>query len=107
MINVSYKNKIGYFTKTEKSADGVRKFRIDICHANAMCAMMYFYKSEKGEDMVQLHSFASDIKHAKECIKRGMYHDWDNFVFNAKECNAEVWKFIRLLADNGKKIRIK
>ena len=47
MLNVSYKNKIGYFTLTQ----GENKFRINICHANCLCAMMYFYTdNEGGED---------------------------------------------------------
>lgn len=109
MINVNYKNRIGYFTQIENHKDGVRKFRFDICHANCLCAIMNFYKDENGEDMAQLVSFFADIQHAKRFFKE--YNDtaivWDNFVFNAKECDTEMWKFIRLLADNGKKIRIK
>lgn len=108
MIKVDYKNRIGYLTQTEKRADGVHKFRIDICHANCLCAMVYFYKNEDGAKMVQLVSFFADVQHAKRCFKEGLFlSNWADFVFNAKECNAEMWKFIRLLANNGKKIRIK
>lgn len=107
MLNVSYKNKIGHFTQTENREDGVRKFRIDICHANCLCAMMYFYKNAEGENIAQVVSFFTDIKHVKRCIKDGMFNHWSNFVFNAKECDAEMWKFIRLLANNGKKVTIK
>ena len=46
MLNVSYKNKIGYFTLGR----GKGKIRIDICHANCLCAMMYFYKDENGKN---------------------------------------------------------
>ena len=107
-IRVDYKKRIGYFTATEKRADGVRKFRIHICHANCLCAMMYFYKNEDGEDMAQLYAFFHDMPHAKRCFKDDVFlADWDNFVFNAKELNNDLWKFIRLLADNGKKVTIK
>lgn len=107
MLNVSYKNKIGHFTQTQTTEDGTTKFRIDICHANCLCAMMYFYTDSKGDKMAQVVSFFIDLGHFKNCIKDGMLNNWNNFVFNAKECNAEMWKLIRLLADNGKKITIK
>lgn len=104
MLNVSYKKRIGYFTLTQ----GENKFRIHICHANCLCAMCEFYKNESGEEMVQLVSFFHDMTHAKRCFKDDVFlYDWDNFVFHAKECNNEMWKFIRLLADNGKKVTIK
>lgn len=105
MLNVSYKNKIGYCRLTQSDTC---KLRVDICHANCLCAMCEFYKNESGEDMVQLVAFFADIAHAKRCFKDGLFiNDWNNFVFNAKECNNEMWKFIRLLADNGKKVTIK
>lgn len=102
MLNVSYKNKIGHYTVTRNTADGTRKFRIDICHANCLCAMMFFT-----EDTAQVNCFFTDIKHAKACIKNGVLEDADNFVFSAQQCDNEMWKLIRLLADNGKKITIK
>ena len=104
MLNVSYKNKIGYFTLTQ----GENKFRVHIYHANCLCAMCEFYTNEQGEKMVQLVSFFADIAHAKRCFKDGLFiNDWDNFTFHANECDTEMWKFIRLLADNGKKVTIK
>lgn len=107
-LNVSYKNKIGYFTATQTNAGGTHKYRIDICQANCLCAMVHFHKNENGEKMVHLVSFFADIQHAKQCFKDGFFLDkWNNFVFHVKECDTEMWKFIRLLADNGKKITIK
>lgn len=70
--------------------------------------MMYFYTNGKGEEMAQLVTFFADTPHAKRCFKDDIFLcDWDNFVFNAKELNNDMWKFIRLLADNGKKVTIK
>lgn len=102
MLNVSYKNKIGRYTLTQTNAHGTQKFRIDICHANCLCAMMYFT-----EDTAQVISFFHDLTHAKNCIKNNVLDGSDNFIFNAKQLNSEMWKLIRLLADNGKKITIK
>lgn len=103
MLNVSYENKIGYFTLTQ----GENKFRINICHANCLCAMMYFYTDNEGEKIATLMSFFADLQHAKNCIKNNALDRYDDFVFKAKELNNELWKFIRLLADNGKKVTIK
>lgn len=107
MLNVSYKNKIGHYTMTQTNADGTYKYRIDICHANALCAMMYFFTNSEGEKEVRLMSFFSGLTHAKNCIKNNVLDGCDNFVFKAKECNAEIWKLIQLLANNGKKVTIK
>lgn len=103
-LNVSYKNKIGHFTVTQERATGTDKYRIDICHANALCAMIHFNKIA---DQAQLFCFFLDLKHAKNCIKDDCLSNCDNFVFNAKQCDSEMWKLIRLLADNGKKVTIK
>lgn len=107
MLNVSYKNKIGYYTLTQTRADGTHKFRIDICHANCLCAMIYFYTDSDGEKMARLNTFLMDIPHAKDCIKDNVFDGCDNFVFKAKQCDSNMWKLIRLLADNGKKVTIK
>lgn len=107
MLNVSYKNKIGHFTATEKRGEAVRTYRVDICHANALCAMVQFYTDNNGDNMTQLVSFFADIKHAQNCLKDDILAGWNNFVFNAKECDTRMWKLIRLLAENGKKVTIK
>lgn len=107
MLNVSYKNKIGHFTATQKHGEQVHTFRVDICHANALCAMMYFYTDNNGEKMAQLVSFFADIAHVKNCLKDNVLAEWDKFVFNAKQCDTQIWKLIRLLADNGKQVTIK
>lgn len=108
MLNVSYKNKIGHFTATQKRGEAVHTYRVDICHANALCAMVQFYTDNNGNKMAQLVSFFADIQHAKNCLKEDwLLEDWNNFVFNAKECDTQMWKLIRLLAENGKKVTIK
>lgn len=110
MLNVNYKKPYGYYTLTQ----GEKKFKIHLCKANAMWAEMYFYKNEEGEDMAQLYAFLADYEHAKKCFKNGGTHleDCNNYVFYAKELKGDVygniiWKTIRLLAENGKKVTIK
>lgn len=75
-LNVSYKNRIGYFTQISKYGDLEQKYKIWICHANALCAFMYFYKDEKGVDMAQLMGFCCDIQHVKNLIKNDWFAPW-------------------------------
>lgn len=51
-LNVSYVNRIGYYTKTEKWKDEPeRKFKNWMCHANVdLWADMYFYKAKEDYD---------------------------------------------------------
>lgn len=107
MLNVSYKNRIGYYTL--KSQDGQNKWKIWFCHANALCAMMYFYnekKDGKKTPMVQLHSFFVDLEHAKRCIKNDTFHDCSNFHFYAKEMDDRMWKLVKIMTKNGIKVTI-
>ena len=110
-LNVSYKNRMGYCTLTRESIEGKRTWKIWFCRANCLCAMMYFY-DEKGDDgkktpMVQLHNFVADLEHAKRCFKDGLFDDYSNFTFYAKELNDRMWKFIKLLTKYGHKVTIK
>lgn len=108
MLNVSYKNRIGYYTLT--SQDGQNKWKIWFCHANALCAMMYFYnekKDGKKQSMVQLHNFFVDLEHAKRCIKNDTFHDCSNFHLYAKEMDDKMWKLVKIMTKNGIKVTIK
>lgn len=106
MLTVHYAIKIGHYTMTQKHGDKIRKYRIDICYANCLCAMVRFYE-ENGEKIAELNGFFTDIPHAKRCLKDKILGNCDNFVFNVKQCNSDIWKLIRLLAENGKKVTIK
>lgn len=108
MVNVEYKKPYGTYTLTQKDSQGEKKFKITLCRANCLWAEMVFFKNDKGEDMVQLYNFFSDIKHMKKCIKSGLLKDMDNFRFHAKriEGNKSIWEAIKLLAENGKKVTI-
>ena len=110
MLNVDYKKPYGYYTLTQ----GESKFKINLCKANAMWAEMNFYKNEEGTKMAQLYSFLNDYKHVQNCFKNGGTHieSCNNYVFYAKNIKEsgyeeDIWKTIRLLAENGKKVTIK
>lgn len=111
MLNVDY-NKLPYGYYTLKQ--GENKFKITLCKANAMRAEMYFYKDECGKKMVQLHSFLFDADHVKRCFKQGgVFDKCDNYVFYTEELKGkdgyanDIWKAIRILVENGKKVTIK
>lgn len=118
MLNVSYKNRIGYYTKIEKFHDEPeRKFKNWICHANCLWADMYFYKVgedyeqfgkhyHKGDKMVQVIAFFSDNANLKQAIKNGVYDNADDFHFFADQMTPEMWTSVKILVNAGKKVTI-
>lgn len=113
-ISVSYKNRIGYYTKTEKWPDEPeRKFKNWICHANCLWADMYFYTldqdcrdGKKGDKMAQLIGFWCDTGHFKRAVKDGCYKGADDFHFFADQMDADIWKAVKILVEAGKKVTI-
>ena len=118
-LRVSYKNCIGYYTKTEKRKDEPeRKFKNWMCHANVnLWTDMYFYKAtedyeefgrkiEKGTQMAQLIGFWCDTGHLTRAMKDDCYRGADNFHFFADQMNADTWKAVRILVEAGKKVTI-
>lgn len=108
MLNVSYENRIGYYTL--HSQDGKNKWKIWFCHANCLCAMMYFY-NEVGEDgkktpMVNLHNFFLDNEHAKKCIEHDTFRDCSNFHFFEKEMDNRMWTLVKTMVKHGIKVTI-
>lgn len=118
-LNVSYRNRIGYYTKTEDwpKDEPERKFKNWICHANCLWADMYFYKVredyeqfgtkyKKGDKMAQVIAFWCDTGHLKRALKDGAYHGADDFHFFADQMDADIWKAVKILVDAGKKVTI-
>lgn len=110
MIRVNYKNRIGYFTKTEERENGKKKFKIWLCHANCLLAEMYFY-NKKDDDgkvtpMAQIWGFFLDVPHAERCIDDGSYEGCSNFHFFQKEMNPDLWKLVKLMTSKGIKVTI-
>lgn len=111
MLNVSYVNKIGYYTETQTIGGITKKYKIWFCHANALCAMMYFYndvdkETGKTTKMVQLVNFFDDIKHAKRCIDDGYFDNASGFHINAKEMYPEFWKLVKYMVSKGIKVTL-
>lgn len=117
MLQVSYKNRIGYYTATEKWPDEpVKRFRNWMCPANvSLWADMHFYKVDedyvrygktykKGDSMAQLVGFFVDAGHLKRCLENGVYDNADHFHFYADRVDAAIWKGIRLLLEAGKTV---
>lgn len=120
MLNVSYRNRIGWYTKTENwpEDEPVRKYKNWMCHANVqLWADMYFYKVKedyerfgrkykKGDKMAQLIAFWCDTKHLKNALKDDAYQGADDFHFYADQMDADIWKAVKILAEAGKKVTI-
>lgn len=82
------------------------------CHANAMCAIMYFYNEKNVETgktvgMAQLCGFFADNTHAKRVIKEGdFFRNCSNFHFRVKQMDARMWRFVRDLVASGVKVTL-
>lgn len=118
MLRVSYKNRIGYYTKTEKWPDEPeRKYRNWICHANCLWADMNFWKAKedyehfgskvkKGDKMAQVIAFWTDPQHLKEALKVGAYCGADYFHFFEDQMSPQMWTAAKYLARAGKTVII-
>ena len=104
MLHVDFKEKIGYYTLV--GADG-KKFKVHFCEANALCAMIHFYKDENGKRWADCCGFFGDVKHAERCINAGYFQHCGRFVFDARRLTNDLWKMIRMITENGIKVTIK
>lgn len=105
-LQVDFKNRIGYYTL--HSQDGSKKWKIWFCHANALCAEIYFRKDENGEERANLHCFFADIEHLKRCAKDGLLdHYKAGITLYSKEMDNDLWKMARIFAESGIKVTIK
>lgn len=104
MLQVDFKDKIGYYTMVGTDR---KTYKIHFCRANALCAMIYFYKDEKGEKQADLAGFFGDIKHAERCIKTNYFKHCGRFRFYAKSLDKDLWKLIQIMVENGIEIKIK
>ena len=105
-LHVNYKNRMGY-CYLHSRGDENRKWKVWFCHANALCALMYFYRDEDKANMAQLNAFFVDVKHAERCIKDGIFGNYSGFVFFAKELTSDMWKLIKKMTENGIKVTIR
>ena len=57
--------------KQTSRLDGtVRKYKINICAANAVCAFIYEYKDERGETMCHLMNFLDSPQHITNLLRK-------------------------------------
>lgn len=112
MLNVNYKNRIGYCTETQVQPDGTKnKYRIWFCWANCLCALMYFWDEEKDGEI--LHNakpvgFFTDNPHFDRCIKAKVLINYSNFHFKVKELNKDqrLWTMVKHLVLSGVKVTL-
>lgn len=105
-LHVSYRNRMGYCYCD--NVDRTGKAKVWFCHANALCAMMNFYKEENGEEWTNLHCFFADIEHLKRCAKDGLLdHYKAGITLYAKAMDNNLWKMARIFAESGIKVTIK
>ena len=89
---------------------GGKKAKVWLCGANCLWAEINFYHKEedgKRTDMAQLCGFFVDIAHLKRYFKNGVKFDYHGLTFFAEQMNAEVWKAVKVLTENGIKVTIK
>lgn len=79
---------------------------------------MYFYKVaedyeqfgkkyKKGDKMVQVVGFWTDLAHLKLAIKNAhAYRNADNFHFYADQMDTDIWRAVKVLAAAGKTVII-
>ena len=69
MLTVNYDRKMGWLILTKIIDEKEQDFKIDIDQCNGLCAFIYEYKNEKGEDMVKLMNFFADKLHVQNMIR--------------------------------------
>lgn len=69
MLTVDYDRKMGWLILTQTIDEQARDFKIDIDWCNGLCAFIYEYKNEEGEDMVRLMNFFADKTHVQNMLK--------------------------------------
>lgn len=107
MVHVNYKERLGYYYVP---ALGRRNRKVWLCGANCLWAEMNFYATEedgKKVQMAQFYGFISDPEHIKRCLKGGVHLPYHGLTFFADKMNADLWKAVKALTENGYKVTIK
>lgn len=102
-LQVDYKNPVGYYTHKF----GATKSKNLICPANCLCAVVHAYDHPAHGLSIDLCGFFADIEHAEKCVKAGYFTACSGITFFAKRLNKDLWKLIRVMAENGIKVTIK
>lgn len=64
-LYVDYKRKMGELTLIQDE----NKFKINIYACNALCAFIYEYTNDEGQEMCKLMNFLNDKQHIKNLLK--------------------------------------
>lgn len=106
-LHCSYKNRFGHYTYKFNG----KPYKVWFCQANALCAMIHFYREEregKRVDMVQLMGFFGDLVHARNCIKDAdFFKNCTGFTFFANELTPDMWKLVKMMSRNGIQVTLK
>ena len=103
MVSVDYNKTFGHYTLKQ----GDNEFLIHFCKGNVLCAEIYFYKDDDGEDMMRLYSFFADIQHLKKCAKAGILdHYGEGITLYSEQMDTNLWKMARIFAEQGIKVTI-
>lgn len=106
-IRVDYTKRMGYYLAP---ASNGKKAKVWLCGANCLWAEINFYRTvEDGKktDMAQLCGFFLDHAHLKRYLKNEDHAHFKSLTFFADRMNAELWKAVKILVENGVKITIK
>lgn len=107
MVHVNYNERMGYYYAP---ATNGKKCKVWLCGANCLWAEINFYaKKEDGKrvQMVQFVSFIADNEHLNRCLKNGVKFGYQGLTFFADKMNADLWKAVKALTENGYKVTIK
>ena len=106
-LRVDFNNRFGYCLVPTVNG---KKTKVWLCGANCLWAQINFYRKEedgKRVDMTQLCGFICDVAHLKRCLKNGVHLNYDGLTFFAEKMDAELWKAVKVLTENGIKVTIK
>lgn len=108
MLRVDYTNRFGYCSVP--SVNG-KTTKVWLCGANCLWAEIDFYRTRengKRTDKVRLWGFICDVAHLERYLQNGVHLDYERGItFFADKMNAELWKAVKVLTENGIKVTIK
>lgn len=102
-VDYAMKNRIGYYRQEKTNR------KIWLCSSNSLWAEINFYAEQEDNQriqMAQLCGFIADVEHLKRCLKSGILHYKGLTIFSSK-MDAEMWKAVKVLTENGIKVTIK
>lgn len=102
-VDYAMKNRIGYYRQEKTNR------KIWLCSANALWAEINFYvehRYNQHPQMAQLCGFIANVEHLKRCLTSGILH-YKGLTFFSSKMDADMWKAVKALTENGIKVTIK